>query len=362
MILVFWQNKVSPHQLPYIQCLVKENEVFLVISESVDKEREKIGWISLIDKAISFGIKVYLKPDDNEIKSLIKKSQQGFHFFTGITSFKFVFNAFKLSLKYKINRNIIVEGPFLFNKPKILHILKTFLTDRKYFKYINKVYAIGESAEKWYLFWGFKRDQVIPFIYCVNNIEKLILSSQISGNPKFLFVGNLIKRKGVDFILDCLVTEPSGKFQFDIVGDGVESEKLEFLSRKAQNEINFLGVKQNSSINEIFKNYDCLILPSRHDGWGAVVNEALTNGLFVLVSEKCGSKSLIMNGINGRVFDLNKKSFNNQFNKVIRDIEIIRENRTTIFDWSINSISGKVIAKYFVETINNKDNRIPWKK
>lgn len=48
-----------------------------------------------------------------------------------------------------------------------------------------------------------------------------------------------------------------------------------------------------NEIPHIMENHDILILPSLHDGWGAVVNEAITMGLYIITSDKCGAKALI---------------------------------------------------------------------
>lgn len=45
-------------------------------------------------------------------------------------------------------------------------------------------------------------------------------------------------------------------------------------------------------IPSILSNQDILILPSIYDGWGAVVNEALQSGLYVISSNQCGAKDL----------------------------------------------------------------------
>ena len=46
---------------------------------------------------------------------------------------------------------------------------------------------------------------------------------------------------------------------------------------------------------------DVLVLPSRFDGWGAVVNEALMVGTPVICSDRCGASDVIENGRNGYV-------------------------------------------------------------
>ena len=45
------------------------------------------------------------------------------------------------------------------------------------------------------------------------------------------------------------------------------------------------------------------VLPSRHDGWGVVVNQAIAAGLPVICSDAVGAAAdLVSNGVNGYVF------------------------------------------------------------
>ena len=49
----------------------------------------------------------------------------------------------------------------------------------------------------------------------------------------------------------------------------------------------------------IFAAADAFVLPSRHDGWGVVVNEALGAGLPIIVSDRVGARDLVQHGGNG---------------------------------------------------------------
>ena len=54
---------------------------------------------------------------------------------------------------------------------------------------------------------------------------------------------------------------------------------------------------------KVIADYDILILPSRHDGWGLVVNEALLQGIPAIVSDKVGAKCLVEVSGAGAVFE-----------------------------------------------------------
>jgi glycosyltransferase involved in cell wall biosynthesis len=49
--------------------------------------------------------------------------------------------------------------------------------------------------------------------------------------------------------------------------------------------------------------YDILILPSRYDGWGVVVNEALQAGVPVVVSKGAGASAMVRRWKCGEVYD-----------------------------------------------------------
>ena len=55
-----------------------------------------------------------------------------------------------------------------------------------------------------------------------------------------------------------------------------------------------------NDIPHLMSSADCLILPSRHDGWGAVVSEALMVGTPVICSDACGSAGVVhASGVGG---------------------------------------------------------------
>ena len=100
MNLLFFQNCVSPHQVPYMVELVKFNifkDIILIVPRYDYDERRKIGWNNenLIDKT---GIQLIFKPNDIEVEDLLKNCDNGYCFFSGIRADKSVFNWFKLSL------------------------------------------------------------------------------------------------------------------------------------------------------------------------------------------------------------------------------------------------------------------------
>jgi glycosyltransferase involved in cell wall biosynthesis len=74
------------------------------------------------------------------------------------------------------------------------------------------------------------------------------------------------------------------------------------LARKLniQNQVDFLGVVQSTEINEYLSQSDVFILPTRFDGWGAVLNEAASLGKPIISTDQAGAAyHLIEDGKNG---------------------------------------------------------------
>lgn len=366
--LVFWFNTLSPHQLPYIKELTKDNRVTSVVlnvGEAVSAERKALGW----EKVDEENLEINIRPSKEVIKKYFDNNQENsIHFFSGIRGFAFVFDCFKQSLEYRVKRGIITEAPFTFafgktnGKPLLLHKLRFWLQDRKYIQHINYVFAIGEKSQKYYKSIS-KKWKVIPFIYCTETPREISYAKRDS--LRFIFVGNLTPRKSCITLIEATkkLTKKSSDFSVEIVGDGIEMEMLRNSGKDiASDKLNFVGSKKISEISNHLAKADVLVLPSLLDGWGAVVNEALSMGLFVICSDQCGAKDLVQTGINGNVFKTNSvDSLVSNMEWCIINKTKIKDSRNSIINWSKEAISGKVISDYFLSALEGKP-LPPWKK
>jgi len=88
---------------------------------------------------------------------------------------------------------------------------------------------------------------------------------------------------------------PKMNFSLFFVGDGEDKDKLNALAveNKIENRIVFLGQKSRSWIKEHLQDFDVLIQPSLHDGFGLTVIEGLAAGLPVIASNLEGPKEIL---------------------------------------------------------------------
>jgi glycosyltransferase involved in cell wall biosynthesis len=114
-----------------------------------------------------------------------------------------------------------------------------------------------------------------------------------SGTRRFIFVGSIRRLKGVDVLLDVferLGREKAGA-SLTLVGSIAESD-LAVRARMLAN-VEHVPHLPPPRLFDVMSRHDCLVLPSRLDGFGMVVPEAMSVGLPVIVSERVGAKMII---------------------------------------------------------------------
>ncbi len=129
------------------------------------------------------------------------------------------------------------------------------------------------------------------------------------GRPVILFASKLQPRKGAADLLeayrrlcdrDTSTTPP----HLVIVGDGEERARLMHLCEDAGLDgVRFAGFRNQTELPRFFALADVFVLPSRHEPWGLIVNEAMAAGCPVVVSSEVGAAAdLVSHGVEGFTF------------------------------------------------------------
>lgn len=375
MRLVFWQNCQSPHQMPYIVKILNDERVdtvVIVMDKAVSEERVKMGW-TFGDYTGLDRCEIHIAPSHDTIEHIFnERKNESVHLFSGIRGFAFVYDAFVRSLKYNgLHRSMITERPNTFafgranGKPLWLHWLRWKLQDGKNMKAVESVFAMGEDAARF--FQSVNNDwKVFPFGYCTS-AKNYAEGSAMTGGPRISFVGSLSWRKSVDTLLiSTMLAIKFGIKSFDVelIGDGPERKKLEEYCQQYNLDcVKFLGTQKQDDVPRLLASRDVLVLPSIYDGWGAVVNEGLQQGLYVICSDKCGAKDLLLDSRIGAVFHGgDAKDLAEKLKYVSDNIDNIRDDKQWRKDWASRCISGEVMAKYMVDCLCGIKTSEPWKK
>lgn len=125
-----------------------------------------------------------------------------------------------------------------------------------------------------------------------------------SGRLLFLFVGRLVPVKGVDVLLQAsrLVIDQGFDIGINIVGQGPLASYLMNLSRALaiDERVRFHGCIEHAALGQYYRSNHVLVLPSKNEGQGVVVIEAMGFGLSAVVTRSGGPEYLVDDSV-GRV-------------------------------------------------------------
>lgn len=125
----------------------------------------------------------------------------------------------------------------------------------------------------------------------IHNIEK-------KRALRFVYTGRIIEIKNLELLIKAF--NENGKL-LTIIGKGEKEAEYKAMSK---DNIEFIGFVDNSKLKDIYMDCDCLILPSNTEPWGLVVEEALYNGMPVIVSDMVGCNvDMVKNYDSGVIFN-----------------------------------------------------------
>lgn len=303
-------NIVSHHQLPLareLYNLVGEDNFLFVATEALDQERLKNGWqgeytekwIINPNNSIEEKEKFDKFWDEADVvlcgERLISKMQQR------VDNKKLCFYMSERWWKPPV-------GIFRLFYPKYLKMFLNFrrLSKSKYFHYL----PTGPFAAKdlsllvpmpgriWR--WGYFTEMPSG----TRNMSEMSDSKVVS----ILWVGRMLKWKNVDLLIKALarLKNENREFKLTLVGDGPERERLQKLADKLLG--NQYYTIQNfipaAEVPILMAKHEIYVLPSNaYEGWGAVINEAMSVGCAIVASDKTGAgAAMIEHGVNGLLF------------------------------------------------------------
>lgn len=188
--------------------------------------------------------------------------------------------------------------------PPILNIVRNiwrqFLIDERI-----KIVCVTEQVDSSLRRFSGRRSQtyVIPHVIDLPNNDQSYNDIKKSRNS-ILFVGKLIKEKGVEVLLDQLPTLQARGYRVTIAGSGPLSGKVLDACSKYEN-VQYLGfISDRSELANALLNSEFLIVPSvRSSSWqeifGINIIEGMSAGCVVVSTDHVGPRSIISNGIDG---------------------------------------------------------------
>ena len=319
MKVAYWTNSVSPHQLPLAHEIAKrvgESNFAYIYRDEMTKEREVIGWndvsvprwcrrgeendpflleadlvytgglrpIGLIAKRLAAG------------KKTLYVTERWFKPF-GFLGVDWPGKWRMMSPRYRKMAHRMVDmlnnplcmclaiGPWARRDMISLGVCPSHIVDWGYFVAKGK----GKIEED-----GRKKNEGSVCGGCATNSQTAELS--------VLWVGRMLRLKKVDTIIRAVgeISATSARpsaidVAFDIYGSGPDESRLRKLAAKYGNAIKFHQPVPINEVRGIMRGHDVYVMASdENEGWGAVVNEALEEGMSVFGTFEAGASAAML--------------------------------------------------------------------
>lgn len=310
-----WQGLLTEHQVYTWRVVASSDGVSVktLVALSDLEQRTRQGWVQPNFNGLEiiklqrgfFGL-------CQGVRQVFNSPSQSIHCFSGFWGVRRYF-LLMIFAQLSGRRTIVMQEPYaeiefgyLIDGRHIINKLKRLLRPLLY-KWASlvcgsaiirdrlKILAISPRARVQLCSAGFPADIIYPWAYFVPKITddqlfKPVFNPLPEDKIRLIFVGTLLQRKGIGLLVEAFksarIANPD--ILLDIFGYGDAS------AFDAVDGIRFSGAIPFGATQSVVRNYDILILPSLHDGWGVVVNEALLQGVGVIASTDVGASCVVI--------------------------------------------------------------------
>ena len=203
----------------------------------------------------------------------------------------------------------LLDEPKGFNLKKILR--RVFLT--WVYRYIDKAFYVGTHNKAYFVKHGLKETQLVYAPHAIDNdrfadptgeyskkAKEIRTKLGVSENKKLLlFVGKFEPNKNLISLVKLLNDK---EINLLLVGNGPQEKELKEI---ASRNIYFLPFQNQTMLPIIYQMGDALILYSKSETWGLVLNEALACGIPIIATKSCGAAADLTKSKNGLLLDEN---------------------------------------------------------
>lgn len=359
--LTLWQQMASPHLSPLLGGLAPRfDRVRLVTLGEMDETRTAIGW----DETVPPGVEWLQARNSSERSALLQDSTRAadLHLLQGLKPLRsqiMVQNALRESPAAIVLMSEL-PWPGATAASRFALKLREVVLTRYWRRRAHALFAFGEEAAEHYRRCGFPIEKIHPFFY-VPPLSDERPRSRPHHEPIIAVAARLSFYKGVDILLRALGSISSQSWRLQVAGDGPMRPMLENLAKEVgvADRVEWLGWRSAHTVPRLFADADLMVLPSRHEGWGAVVNEALGVGTPVVVSRGAGAHCLVRDPLLGETVGPGDAEALAQ--AISRQLERPGSaRRDVIRTWSRQRISPAVAADYFVARLEGASVLPPW--
>jgi len=356
--IFIWQRIISPHMAGLATALVDLGmEVVYVAERTMSESRARQGW-SPSDLG---GARLELVSNAEAVRALIATAPyDSIHLCQGIRDNGFVKIAQRELARRRLSQWVVMETV---NDEGAQGLLKRFIYTTLFWRWcrsLSGVLAIGLRTPDWVVARGMPRERVFSFAYFLPDWRFSSVSSRNEHGPyRIAFVGQLIARKRVDLLIAAVSRLVSRDVELVVIGNGPQQDELRAQAESLiPGRIHWKGRLPIEAIPQELAQADCLVLPSRFDGWGAVVSEALMVGTPVVCSDACGSaEAVLASGVGGVFPSGDVNALTALLGKMVEQGRLSTQKRQELAHWAISVFGARAGARYLLSIIEHIEGR-----
>lgn len=161
-----------------------------------------------------------------------------------------------------------------------------------------------------------------------SNLESANFVDHDARKVNFIYLGRLSCEKGVDRLLNSACRLPHNlkdKWTMTIIGDGEQYATLKQIVhvKGIENNVFFCGLQKKP--HSAFNNASVLLLPSRYEGFGLVLVEAMAAGLPVVATNTVGASEVLDHGRYGILLPNEDDAFDHILLSIINDPSMLEK-------------------------------------
>ena len=268
----------------------------------------KIGTEGLL----SFGVKKHLK--HNKYDLVIMNGYSHFAEMDAISYLK----------KHRIPYVLYINGGAIKRESVLKQKIKRHFIEGDY-----AYFSPDEQSNKYLEYYGADKSKILNYPYSTIYENEIIKSKPdkikireelgVKFDKVFVSAGQLIKRKNYLSLVKEWQKSPGNHGLF-LIGDGKQRKEIEsFINENKLKNVVLTGFLNREKMFKYFQASDAFLFPSKEDIYGHVINEAMSQGLPVISTNKVNSAlKLIKNGVNGYLLEsLQSNEFRNSISEIL---------------------------------------------
>ena len=351
----FWQRIISPHMAGLAVALARRGcRVIYVAERALSDDRKQLGWAA----ASLEGVALRIVQSSTAADACLDEATAGsVHLCQGLRGNGYV-RAAQARLAARGLRQLVlmetVNDTGL--KGSIKRAVYAMLFRTRHAS-LEGVLATGVRTPAWVAARGMPAAGVFPFSYFLPGVPVAKTSAAAPYNGfRVGFVGQFIDRKRLPLLVDAIAVLADQSIGLAVVGSGpLEPEWRVYAERRLPGRVSWVGGLPSAEVPGFLASVDCLVLPSRHDGWGAVVSEALMVGTPSICSDGCGAaEAVIASGVGGVFPTGDVAALSNLLSQQVGWGKVGKTERQQLADWA-SCLGADAGADYLLEILDHMD-------